>query len=68
MVPVRSWGQSGSPLPITVRRRPIAEIGDKAYKLNDSGGLYHFVSPKAHKSWRFKYRFDSKEQLLTIGS
>jgi Arm DNA-binding domain len=45
-----------------------AAAKDKAYKLNDSGGLYLFVSPKAHKSWRFKYRFDSKEQLLTIGS
>ena len=45
-----------------------AAAKDKAYKLNDSGGLYLYVSPKGHKSWRFKYRFESKEQLLTIGS
>ena len=45
-----------------------AAAKDKAYKLNDSGGLYLHVSPKGHKSWRFKYRFDAKEQLLTIGS
>jgi len=41
---------------------------DKAYKLTDSGGLYLHISAKAHKSWRFKYRFDRKELLLTIGS
>ncbi|WP_239806812.1 tyrosine-type recombinase/integrase [Croceicoccus hydrothermalis] len=40
---------------------------DKAYKVSDSGGLFLHVSPKNHKSWRFKYRFDKKEQLLTLG-
>ena len=41
---------------------------DKAYKISDSGGLYLHVSPKNHKSWRFKYRFEKKERLLTLGS
>ena len=41
---------------------------DKAYKISDSGGLYLHVSPKNHKSWRFKYRFERKEQLLTLGA
>lgn len=41
---------------------------DKAYKVADSGGLYLHVSPKNHKSWRFKYRFQKKEQLLTFGT
>ena len=45
-----------------------AATKDKVYKLNDSGGLYLHVSPKGHKSWRFKYRFESKELLLTIGT
>jgi integrase len=40
---------------------------DKAYKVSDSGGLFLHISPKNHKSWRFKYRLDGKEQLLTIG-
>tara|TARA_R110002072_G_scaffold131877_7_gene271921 strand:+ start:758 stop:1987 length:1230 start_codon:yes stop_codon:yes gene_type:complete len=26
------------------------------------------VSAKGHKSWRYKYRFDKKEQLLTLGA
>jgi integrase len=40
---------------------------EKAYKLADSSGLHLSVSPKNHKSWRFKYRFEGKEQLLTLG-
>jgi len=40
---------------------------DKAYKLSDSGGLFLHISPKNHKSWRFKYRLEGKEQLLTLG-
>jgi len=39
----------------------------KAYKVSDSGGLFLHISPKNHKSWRFKYRLDGKEQLLTLG-
>ena len=41
---------------------------DKAYKVSDSGGLFLHVSPKNHKSWRFKYRLGGKEQLLTLGT
>lgn len=41
---------------------------DKAYKVSDSGGLFLHVSPRNHKSWRFKYRLDGKEQLLTLGT
>ncbi|MET4133386.1 integrase [Porphyrobacter sp. MBR-155] len=40
---------------------------DKAYKVSDRGGLFLHISPKNHKSWRFKYRQEGKEQLLTIG-
>lgn len=41
---------------------------DKAYKLTDSRGLYLHVSEKGHKSWRYKYRFEKKERLLTLGT
>ncbi|KPF63251.1 tyrosine-type recombinase/integrase [Porphyrobacter sp. AAP60] len=41
---------------------------DKSYKVSDSGGLSLHVSPKNHKSWRFKYRMEGKEQLLTLGT
>ncbi len=41
---------------------------EKAYKLSDSAGLFLHVTPKGHKSWRFKFRFENQEQLLTLGS
>ena len=45
-----------------------AAARDKAYKLTDSRGLYLHISGKGHKSWRYKYRFDKKERLLTLGT
>jgi hypothetical protein len=41
---------------------------DKPYKVSDSGGPFLHVLPKNHKSWRFKYRFEGKEQLFTLGT
>lgn len=39
----------------------------KDYKLADGGGLYLLVRPNGSKLWRFKYRFDGKEKLLSLG-
>lgn len=44
-----------------------AKPKDKPYKLTDSAGLYILVHPNGSKYWRMKYRFDGKEQLLSIG-
>lgn len=44
-----------------------AKPGDKDYKLADSGGLHLFVTKSGHRSWRLKYRFDSKERRLVFG-
>lgn len=41
---------------------------DRAYKLTDSRGLHLHISPSGHKSWRYKYRFEKKERLLTLGT
>ena len=41
---------------------------DKGYKLTDSRGLHLHISVSGHKSWRYKYRFDNKERLLTLGA
>ena len=41
---------------------------DKAYKLTDSRSLHLHVSASGHKSWRYKYRFERKERLLTLGA
>lgn len=40
----------------------------KAYKLAESRGLHLHVSASGHKSWRYKYRFENKERLLTLGA
>jgi integrase len=44
-----------------------AQPKEKPYKLTDGGGLYLQVTPSGGKWWRFKYRFDGKEKLLSLG-
>ncbi len=39
----------------------------KPRKLFDERGLFLLVSPNGSKWWRFKYRFDGKEKLLSLG-
>ena len=54
---------------MTLNDRQIknAKPQEKPYKLADGGGLYLYVTPKGTKSFRLKFRFDGKEQVLTIG-
>jgi len=40
----------------------------KAYKIYAGEGLFLLVSPKGGKWWRFKYRVQGKEQLLSLGT
>ncbi|WP_129792543.1 integrase arm-type DNA-binding domain-containing protein [Sphingosinicella sp. CPCC 101087] len=43
----------------------------KPYKLHDEKGLYLYVAPSGHRSWRMKYRFGGgearREKTLTFG-
>jgi len=45
-----------------------AKPSNKAYKLYDELGLFMQVTPNGGKWWRFKYRFDGKEKLLSLGT
>jgi integrase len=36
-------------------------------KLPDGGGLRLYVTPAGGKTWQYRYEFDGKEKLLTIG-
>lgn len=45
-----------------------AAAQEKAYKITDSRGLHLHISASGHKSWRYKYRFEKKERLLTLGA
>lgn len=40
----------------------------KPYKLSDGGGLYLLIETGGSKLWRFRYRFDSKEKMLSLGA
>lgn len=45
-----------------------AKPKDKPYKLYDELGLYLQITPNGGKWWRFKYKFDGKEKLLSLGT
>lgn len=55
-------------MPLTDAACKNAKSTAKPLKLFDAGGLFLLVSPKGGKWWRFKYRFDSKEKLLSLGT
>lgn len=40
---------------------------ERAYKLHDQGGLHLLVRPTGSKSWQQKYRWKTREKLLTLG-
>ena len=49
----------------TIRR---VKAKKKPYKMFDTGGLFLLVMPNGGKWWRFKYRFNNKEKLLSLGT
>lgn len=44
-----------------------SKASEKPYKLADGGGLHLLVTPAGGKLWRWKYRFDGAEKLMTLG-
>lgn len=44
-----------------------AKPGKKPSKMYDARGLFLLVNPNGSKWWRFKYRFNGKEKLLSLG-
>ena len=70
VVVVSPWGDD-----MTSRSHPLSEAeienvrpGDKVIKLFDGGGLFLRIAPKGGKCWRYKYRFNGKEKLLSFGT
>ncbi len=45
-----------------------AKAKGKAYRMSDGGGLYLFVTAPGGKLWRWKYRFEGREKLMSFGS
>jgi integrase len=40
---------------------------EKPYKLSDGGNLYLWITPSGGKLWRWAYRHERKEKLMTFG-
>jgi integrase len=45
-----------------------AKHKDKPLKLPDGAGLFLLVQPSGAKWWRFRYRFEGKEKMLSLGT
>lgn len=45
-----------------------AKAKGEPYRISDGGGLYLLVTPPGGKLWRWKYRFDGREKLMSFGS
>ncbi len=54
-------------MPLTDTAIRNAKPGAKPIKLFDERGLFLLVTPSGGKWWRFKYRFEGKEKLLSLG-
>jgi integrase len=40
----------------------------KPYKSSDGRGLYLLVEPNGGRGWRFRYRFEGREKMLSLGT
>lgn len=52
---------------LTAKEAQSAKAGEKDYKLYDEKGLFLLVTVKGQKYWRLKYRFNGREQMLSLG-
>ena len=53
------------PLSETAIRQAKSE--SKPIKMFDGRGLYLLVNPNGSRGWRFKYRIDGREKLISFG-
>ncbi len=54
-------------MPLTDTSIRNAKPGAKPIKLFDERGLFLLVTPAGGKWWRFRFMFDGKEKLLSLG-
>ncbi|ETS30079.1 protein of unknown function (DUF4102), partial [Photorhabdus khanii NC19] len=45
-----------------------AKPEEKSYTLSDGNGLSLLVEPNGSKWWRFRYRFDDKQKMISLGT
>jgi len=44
-----------------------ARANDRPYRMSDSGGLFLWITPAGGKLWRWKYRHEGLEKLMSFG-
>ncbi len=54
-------------MPLTDTEIKRVKLKGKPFKLSDSGGLYLWVTPAGGKLWRWTYRCDGKQKVMTFG-
>ncbi len=40
----------------------------KSYTLSDGNGLWLLIEPNGSRGWRFRYRFEGKQKMLSLGT
>ena len=55
-------------MPLTDTAIRAAKPSEKQQKLFDGSGLYLLLFPSGSKVWRFKYHFQGKEKLISLGA
>ncbi|WP_027178755.1 tyrosine-type recombinase/integrase [Maridesulfovibrio bastinii] len=53
---------------LTIKTIDAAKPREKSYRLSDGQGLYIQIPPKGSKRWRFRYYFEGKEKMLSLGT
>jgi len=55
-------------MPLTDLEIRRAKPAEKAYTKSDGNGLSLQIEPNGSKGWRFRYRFEGKAKLLSLGT
>jgi integrase len=55
-------------MPLTNQAIITAKPKDKLYRLADSNGLCLEVAPTGSKLWRYRYRYNGKAKMLSLGA
>lgn len=59
---------TGHAVPLTDTTIRGSKPRDITYKLSDGRGLQLHVTPQGSKLWRWAYRFDGKQKLMSLGA
>ncbi|EBS4565301.1 integrase [Salmonella enterica subsp. enterica serovar Tanger] len=55
-------------MPLTDLEIRRSKPREKPYTLNDGNGLSLLIEPNGARGWRFRYRFDGKPKMLSLGT